>query len=92
MQTDNPMQQEKRIEYFEKLLKDKGKSIGSMDLWYKNERKTLSVYEIDLQYLIHYLRPLPKTAFPYSPNLVPVHMAWNNLFAIIIRSVGPIGF
>jgi len=46
------MEREKRIEYFENLKKN-GKSIGSMDIWYKNERKTLPVFEIDLQYLIY---------------------------------------
>ena len=46
------MEQDKRIQYFNKL-KENNKSIGSMDVWYKNERKTCSVYEIDLQYLIY---------------------------------------
>ncbi len=46
------MDRDKRIKYFEGL-KDNKKSIGSMDIWYKNERKSFPVYEIDLEYLIY---------------------------------------
>jgi hypothetical protein len=46
------MEREKRVEYFENLKSNK-KAIGSMDIWYKNGRKTLPVYEIDLEYLIY---------------------------------------
>ena len=46
------MERENRISYFKSLKNDK-KSIGSMDIYYKNERKTLPVYEINLDYLIY---------------------------------------
>jgi len=46
------MDRDKRINYFDDLKKN-GKSIGSMDLWYKNGRTTFPVYEIDLKYLIY---------------------------------------
>jgi len=45
------MERGKRIEYFENLKKN-NKSIGSMDIWYKNGREPFQVYEIDLDFLV----------------------------------------
>lgn len=46
------MDQESRIKYFDQLTKEQ-KPIGSMDLWYKQGRKTFPVYEIKLDFLIY---------------------------------------
>ncbi len=46
------MEKEKRIEYFSKILKEKT-AYGSMEVWYKNDRRKMSVYEIDLEYLVY---------------------------------------
>lgn len=45
------MNKEKRIAYFEKIREKN--PYGSMEVWYKNRRQKLSVYEIDLDYLIY---------------------------------------
>src|SRR6185437_10242844 len=51
------MNKEQRVNYFTSLLEDyetgKKKSHGSMELWYKNARKSLPVFEIDLEYLVY---------------------------------------
>jgi len=46
------MNRDQRIEYLTKLKTEKEPK-GSKELWYKNKTRTLSVYEIDLQYLIY---------------------------------------
>lgn len=46
------MEREKRIAYFSKLLKEK-EPYGSMEVWYKNKREKMKVYEIDLQFLVY---------------------------------------
>jgi hypothetical protein len=46
------MEQEKRVKYFSKLLKEK-EPYGSMEVWYKNGRHKMPVYEIDLDYLVY---------------------------------------
>jgi hypothetical protein len=45
------MEREKRIKYLSKLLNEK--PYGSMEVWYKNERRKMPVYEIDLNYLVY---------------------------------------
>jgi len=46
------MEQVKRIEYFNDII-NQGAPIGSMDLWYKQNRRTFSVYNISLKFLIY---------------------------------------
>lgn len=46
------MEREQRISYFSKLLKEKG-PYGSMEVWYKNDRHKMPVYEIDLDHLVY---------------------------------------
>lgn len=46
------MEREQRISYFSKLLKEKV-PYGSMEVWYKNARHKMPVYEIDLDYLVY---------------------------------------
>ena len=47
------MDQEHRINYFTDLVDNKKSIVGSMDVWYKNDRKSMPVYEIDLNYLVY---------------------------------------
>lgn len=47
------MEQEKRIKYFTKLLAEKVPPYGSMEVWYKNQRQKMPVYEINLDYLVY---------------------------------------
>jgi hypothetical protein len=46
------MEREQRINYFSKLLKEK-EPYGSMEVWYKNSRKKMPVYEINLENLVY---------------------------------------
>lgn len=46
----NPQQ---RIAYLDKLVKDTKVPYGSKEVWYKNGRRKLPVYEINLDYLIY---------------------------------------
>lgn len=46
------MTKEQRMAYLSKLVSEKT-PYGSKEVWYKNDRKKLPVYEIDLQYLIY---------------------------------------
>ena len=45
------MEKEKRISHITKLMEKK--PYASMEVWYKNKRQKLPVYEIDLDYLIY---------------------------------------
>jgi len=51
------MNKDLRVKYFTGLLDDyrtgKKKSHGSMELWYKNGRKSFPVFEINLEYLVY---------------------------------------
>jgi len=46
------MNQKQRIEYLSKLVAEKN-PYGSKEIWYKNSRRKLLVYEIDLQYVVY---------------------------------------
>jgi hypothetical protein len=46
------MERDKRIKYFSDLL-NKKQPYGSMEVWYKNDRHKMPVYEIDLEYLVY---------------------------------------
>jgi len=46
------MEIDKRIIYFSDLLKNK-QPYGSMEVWYKNSRRKMPVYEIDLDYMVY---------------------------------------
>jgi len=46
------MNKEQRIAYLTKLVTEK-QPYGSKEVWYKNDRRKLLVFEIDLQYLIY---------------------------------------
>ena len=46
------MNKEQRIAYLTKLVEEK-QPYGSKEVWYKNDKKKLPVYEIDLQFLIY---------------------------------------
>lgn len=46
------MNKEQRMAYLTKLVEE-NKPYGSKEVWYKNDRHKLPVYEIDLQYLIY---------------------------------------
>lgn len=46
------MNKEQRMAYLTKLVEEQ-KPYGSKEVWYKNDRHKLPVYEIDLQYLIY---------------------------------------
>jgi hypothetical protein len=46
------MNQKQRIEYLSNLVAEKT-PYGSKEVWYKNSRRKLPVYEIDLQYLVY---------------------------------------
>lgn len=46
------MERDKRIKYFNDLVNGK-QPYGSMEVWYKNKRQKMPVYEIDLDYLVY---------------------------------------
>lgn len=46
------MERDNRIKYFSDLLNSK-QPYGSMEVWYKNKRQKMPVYEIDLDYLVY---------------------------------------
>lgn len=46
------MERDQRVKYFTDLLKNK-QPYGSMEVWYKNKRQKMPVYEIDLEYLVY---------------------------------------
>lgn len=46
------MNKEQRIAYLDNLVAEK-KPYGSKEVWYKNSRRKLPVYEVDLQYLVY---------------------------------------
>lgn len=46
------MERDKRVNYFTNMLNNK-QPYGSMEVWYKNKRQKMSVYEIDLDYLVY---------------------------------------
>ena len=47
------MDKETRIKYFDDLTSAPNSAYGSMEVWYKNRRQKLDVYEIDLEYLLY---------------------------------------
>lgn len=47
------MDKETRIKYFDNLTSAPNSAYGSMEVWYKNRRQKLDVYEIDLEYLLY---------------------------------------
>lgn len=47
------MDKETRIKYFDNLTSASNSAYGSMEVWYKNRRQKLDVYEIDLEYLLY---------------------------------------
>lgn len=46
------MERDQRVKYFTELLKSK-QPYGNMEVWYKNKRQKMPVYEIDLDYLVY---------------------------------------